>query len=93
MAKHFSDLTLLHVYNQHLFLQHHGVFFIPVSEGKTDGSQTSLLVFGSFWQKHAIVCPNAFIMDKVLTIAKVHMSMGTLQGAVALVACVHPANR
>ena len=30
-AKHCSDLTLLCVDNQHLFLQHHAAIFIPLS--------------------------------------------------------------
>ena len=34
--KHCSDLTLLYIDNQHLFLQHHAVIFIPLSGGKTD---------------------------------------------------------
>ena len=35
-AKCCSDLTLLCIDNQHLFLQHHATFFIPLSGGKTD---------------------------------------------------------
>ena len=35
-AKHCSDLTLLCIDNQHLFLQHHAVIFIPISGGKMD---------------------------------------------------------
>ena len=35
-AKHYSDLTLLCVDNQHLFLQHNAAIFIPLSGGKTD---------------------------------------------------------
>ena len=35
-AKHCSDLTLLCVDNQHLFLQCNGAIFIPLSGGKTD---------------------------------------------------------
>ena len=35
-AKHCSDLTLLCVDNQHLFLQHNAAIFIPLSGGKTD---------------------------------------------------------
>ena len=31
-----SDLTLLCIDNQHLFLQHHAAIFIPISGGKTD---------------------------------------------------------
>ena len=34
-AKHCSDLTLLYVDNQHLFLQHNAAIFIPLSGGKT----------------------------------------------------------
>ena len=35
-ARHCSDLTLLCVDNQHLFLQHHAAIFVPLSGGKTD---------------------------------------------------------
>ena len=35
-AKCSSDLTLLCIDNQHLFLQHHAAIFIPMSGGKTD---------------------------------------------------------
>ena len=35
-AKHCSDLTLLCVDNQHLFLQHHAAIFVSLSGGKTD---------------------------------------------------------
>ena len=35
-AKCCSDLTLLCIDNQHLFLQHHVAIFIPFSGGKTD---------------------------------------------------------
>ena len=35
-AKHCSDLTLICIDNQHLFLQHHAAIFIPLSGGKTD---------------------------------------------------------
>ena len=34
--KHCSDLTLLCIDNQHLFLQHHAAIFIALSGGKTD---------------------------------------------------------
>ena len=34
--KHCSDLTLLCIDNQHLFLQHNASIFIPLSGGKTD---------------------------------------------------------
>ena len=33
-VKHCSDLTLLCIDNQHLFLQHHAAIFIPMSGGK-----------------------------------------------------------
>ena len=35
-TKHCSNLTLLCVDNQHLFLQHNAAIFIPWSGGKTD---------------------------------------------------------
>ena len=35
-AKHCSDLTLLCVDNQHLFLQRNAAIFVPLSGGKTD---------------------------------------------------------
>ena len=35
-AKRCSDLTLLCVDNQHLFLQHYAAIFVPLSGGKTD---------------------------------------------------------
>ena len=35
-AKHCSDLTLLCIDNQHLFLQRNAAIFIPMSGGKTD---------------------------------------------------------
>ena len=35
-VKHCSDLTLLCIDNQHLFLQHHAAIFILISGGKTD---------------------------------------------------------
>ena len=35
-AKCCSDLTLLCIDNQHLFLQHHAAIFIPMSGGKRD---------------------------------------------------------
>ena len=35
-AKNCSDLTLLCIDNQHLFLQHSAAIFIPMSVGKTD---------------------------------------------------------
>ena len=34
-VKHFSDLTLLCIDNQHLFLEHHAAIFSPMSDGKT----------------------------------------------------------
>ena len=35
-AEHCSDLTLLCVDNQHLFLQHNAAIFVPLSGGTTD---------------------------------------------------------
>ena len=35
-AKSCSNLTLLCIDSQHLFLQHHAAIFIPLSGGKTD---------------------------------------------------------
>ena len=35
-SKHCSDLTLLYVDNQQLFLQHHAAIFVPLFGGKTD---------------------------------------------------------
>ena len=35
-VKHFSDLTLFCIDNQHLFLQHHTAIFIPMSGGRID---------------------------------------------------------
>ena len=35
-TKCFTDLTLLCIDNQHLFLQHHAAIFIPMFGGKTD---------------------------------------------------------
>ena len=35
-AKCCSDLTLLCIDNQHLFVQHNAAIFIPMSGGKTD---------------------------------------------------------
>ena len=35
-SKHCSDLTLLCIDNQHLFLQHHAAIFIPVFGEKMD---------------------------------------------------------
>ena len=40
-AKHCSDLTLLGIDNQHLFLQCHATVFIPVSGGKADPTGSS----------------------------------------------------
>ena len=35
-TKHCSDIFLLCINNQHLFLQHHAAIFFPVSGGKMD---------------------------------------------------------
>ena len=58
-AKHCSDLTLLCVDNQHLFLHHHAAIFVPLSGGKTDCpghlppqiqlSLTPMLIFALFF--------------------------------------------
>ena len=44
-AKYCSDLTLICIDNQHLFLQHHAPIFIPMSGGKTDSLGHLLLRF------------------------------------------------
>ena len=58
-AKHCSNLTLLCVDNQHLFLQHNTAIFVPLSGGKTDRlghlplrfvlSLTPMLIFALFF--------------------------------------------
>ena len=44
-AKCFTDLTLLCIDNQHLFLQHHAAIFIPMSGGKRSSGSSSPLRF------------------------------------------------
>ena len=58
-AKHCSDLTLLCVDKQHLFLQHNAAIFVPLSGGKIDClghlpltfvlSLTPMLIFALFF--------------------------------------------
>ena len=53
-VKHCSDLTLLCIDNQHLYLQHHAAIFIPLSDGKADHlrfilSLTPMLIFVLFF--------------------------------------------
>ena len=120
-AKHCSDLTILCVDNQHLFLQHHAAIFIPLSGGKvdhlghlppqirieshsgvnlcpvfylkaylkctesfrkkSDGSQVTYLVLSNNSQ-HQPVCAKTISswVWKVLSVAKAHMSPGSLWG-------------
>ena len=70
-AKHCSDLTLLCVDNQHLFLQHHVAIFVPLSGGKTDClghlplrfvlSLTPVLIFALFFYLKAYLrCTESF---------------------------------
>ena len=139
-AKHCSDLTLLCVDNQHLFLQHHAAIFVPLSGGKTDHlghlppqihieshcnvnlcpvfylkaylrhtesfrkqsyrSQVISLFLGNNRQ-HWPVCAKTISswVQTVLSIAKAHMSLGSLWGVAASAALVagvsgdHPAGR
>ena len=124
-AKHCSDLTLLYIDNQHLFLQHNAAIFIPMSGNKTDhlghltpqihikshsnvnlcpvfclkaylrhtesfrmkpdGSHVTSLFLGNNRQ-HWPVCAKtiSFWVRKVLCVAKVHMSLGSLRGLLLL---------
>ena len=70
-VKHCSDLTLLCIDNQHLFLQCHAAIFIPLSGGKTDCpghlpprfvlSLTPMLIFGLFFYLKAYLrCTGPF---------------------------------
>ena len=70
-AKHCSDLTLLCIDNQHLFLQCHAAIFIPLSGGKTDcpghlpcqipiESHTSVNLFHVFYLKAYLRCTEPF---------------------------------
>ena len=124
-AKCCSDLTLLCINNQHLFLQHNAAIFIPMSGGKTDhlghlppqihieshsnvnfcpvffyfkaylrhtesfrskpdGSHVTSLFLGNNRQ-HQPVCAKTISswVRKVLCVAKVLMSLGSLWGVAA----------
>ena len=123
-AKRCSDLTLLCVDNQHLFLQHHSAIFVPLYGGKTDclghlppqihieshsnvnlcpvfylkaylrctesfrkksdGSRVTSLFWGNNRQ-HQPVCAKTISswVQKVLSVAKAHMSLGSLWGVAA----------
>ena len=123
-AKHCSDLTLLCVDNQHIFLQCNAAIFIPMSGGKTDclghlppqvcieshssvnlchvlhfkaylrhtesfrmksdGSQVTPPFLGNNRQ-HWPVCAKTISswVQKVLCVAKAHMSLGSLWGVAA----------
>ena len=72
-AKHCSDLTLLCVDNQHLFLQHNAAIFIPLSGGKTDcvghfspqiriKSHTNVNLCPVFYLKAYLRCTESFRM-------------------------------
>ena len=66
-----SDLTLLCVDNQHLFLQHHAAIFVPLSGGKTDHpghlppqihieSHSNVNLFPVFYLKAYLRCTESF---------------------------------
>ena len=72
-AKHCSDLTLLCVDNQHLFLQHNAAIFIPLSGGKTNHrghlppqirieSHTNVNLCPVFYLKAYLRCTESFRM-------------------------------
>ena len=72
-AKHCSDITLLWIDNQHLFLQHHAAIFIPLSGGKTNHpghlppqicieSQTNVNLCPVFYMKAYLRCAEPFRM-------------------------------
>ena len=72
-AKHCSDLTLLCIDNQHLFLQCNAAIFIPMSGGKTDHlgylpirfvlSLILMLIFAQFFDLKAYLrCTESFRM-------------------------------
>ena len=128
-VKHCSDLTLLGIDNQHLFLQHRAAIFIPLPGGKTDspghlppqihieshsnvnlcpvfylkaylrhtepfrmkpdGSHVTSFLGGNNRQ-HRPVCAKTISswVRKVLCVAKVHMSLGSLWGTAASAALV-----
>ena len=114
-AKLCSDLTLLCVDNQHLFLQHHAAIFVPLSGGKTDclghlppqihiESHSNDNLCPIFYLKAYLRCTESFRKKsdgntrqhqpvcaktisswvwKVLSVAKGHMSLGSLWGVAA----------
>ena len=72
-ARHCSDLALLCVDGQHLFLQHNAAIFIPMSDGKTDcpghpspqihiDSHTSVGLCPAFYLKAYLRCTESFGM-------------------------------
>ena len=101
-TKHCSDLTLLCMDNQHLFLRHCAGVLIPASGGKIDqqGLQSTdpfrknqmdhmyhlLFLFNN--RMHMQICAKTIYswVRKVLCIAIAHMSLGSLWGAAAPVA-------
>ena len=69
--KHCSDLTLLCVDNQHLFLQRNAAIFVPLSGGKTDHlghlpphmeSHANVNLCPVFYLKAALRCTESFRM-------------------------------
>ena len=127
-AKYCSDLALLCVDNQHLFLQHNAAIVIPLSCGKTDclghlppqihieshsnvnlcpvffylkaylrhtelfrkksdGSRVTSLFLGNNRQ-HRPVCAKTISSwgQNVLSVAKAHMSLGSLWGVASYAA-------
>ena len=128
-AKHCSDLTLLCIDNQHLFLQCNAAIFIPMSGGKTDclghlpsqvhiESHSNVNICPVFYLKAYLRCTESFKtkpdgshvtslflgnnrqhwpvhaktisawVRKVLSVAKAHMSLGSLWGVAASAALV-----
>ena len=70
-AKHYSNLTLLCVDNQHLFLQCNAAIFVPLSGGKTDHlgplppqirieSHSNVNLCPDFYLKAYLRCPESF---------------------------------
>ena len=70
-AKHCSDLTLLCVDNQHLFLQHNAASFVPLSGGKTEHpghllpqihieSHSNVSLCPVFYLKAYLICTESF---------------------------------
>ena len=72
-AEHCSDLTLLCIDIQHLFLQHNAAIFIPMSGGKTDHlghlppqihieSHSNVNLYPVFYLKAYLRCTESFRM-------------------------------